>query len=198
MCWYPAKITDFSISKGSKISPVSYNGKALFLGDSITHAAYVDFPSSTYVNLISRKLNYATVNQAIGGDIFSKQHLENLPLMDFDTIFIAYGTNDWKLANDNSPERIEEFFGILNSLYAKADKYVILPIWRGDMNENTEFIYSFEDVRKIIRDAASKYKMNVIDIFDLIPHDPRLFYDEYLHPNEMGFVFYADIVQRQM
>lgn len=192
------KITDFSISNGARISPVSYDGKTVFFGDSITHAAYVDFPSLTYANLISKRLNCYTVNQAIGGDVFSKHHLENLPKMDFDTVFVAYGTNDWKWANDNSPERIGEFFSILNDLYSKSKKYVILPIWRGDADENTELTYSFYDIRKIIKDAAFKYKMNVIDIFDLMPHEPKLFYDGYLHPNEMGFAFYADEVEKYL
>ena len=189
-------ITDFSISKNATISPVSYDSKTIFFGDSITHAAYVDFPSLTYANRVSRKMNYYTVNQAIGGDVFSKYHLDHLPKMDFDTVFVAYGTNDWRWANDSSPERIETFFSILNDLYADASKYVILPIWRADLNENTEFTYSFEDIRKMVKDTASKYKMNVLDVFDLIPHDPKLYYDEYLHPNEMGFLYYADEVEK--
>lgn len=190
------KITDFSISEGAKISPVRYKGKTLFLGDSITHAAYVDFPSLTYANLISKRMNYYTVNEAIGGDVLSKYHLEYLPEMDFDTVFVAYGTNDWKWANANTFERAEEFFGILNNLYAQAVKYVILPIWRADMHENQEFANSFEDIRKIINDVATKYEMAVLDIFDLIPHDPKLYYDAYLHPNEMGFSYYADEIEK--
>ena len=84
------KITDFSITNGANIFPVTYNSKALFLGDSITHAAYIDFPSLSYVNVISKRFNYYTVNQAIGGSIFTKSHLEHLPQIDFDNIFIAY------------------------------------------------------------------------------------------------------------
>lgn len=190
------RITDFSISEGASISSVRYNGKALFLGDSITHAAYVDFPSLIYANLISKKFNYHTVNQAIGGDVFSKHHLEYLPEMDFETVFVAYGTNDWMWANANSYERIEEFFRAFNNIYTEANKYVILPIWRADMKEKPEFTYSFEDIRQIIKDAASKYKINILDVFGLIPHDPKLYYDEYLHPNEMGFSYYADAVQK--
>ena len=190
------RITDFSISYVASISSVSYNGKTLFLGDSITHAAYVDFPSLTYANLISKRFNCHTVNQAIGGDVFSKYHLEYLPEMDFDTVFVAYGTNDWMWANANSPERIEGFFSSLNNIYTKANKYVILPIWRADINEKPEFTYSLEDIRQIIKDTASKYEMNVLDVFDLIPHDPKLYYDGYLHPNEMGFAYYADAVEK--
>lgn len=192
------KITDFSVSDSSNFSPVSYSGKTIFFGDSITHAAYVDFPSLTYANLISKRMNCYTVNQAIGGDVFSKQHLKLLPQLDFDTVFIAYGTNDWMWANAGSPERIEEFFSTLNTLYTGAKKYVILPIWRADMNEKPEFTYSFEQIRKMIKDTASGYQMNIIDVFDLIPHDPKLYYDEYLHPNEMGFQYYADAIEKNI
>lgn len=198
-------ITDFAISDGAEISPVSYNGKTLFLGDSITHAAYVDFPSFTYANRVTKKLGCYTVNEAIGGDVFSVHHLENLPDIDFDTVFIAYGTNDWKWANASSPERIKAFFEKLNAMFGKKKIRVILPIWRSDKDENPDFVYSFDSIRKMICDTASEYKMNVIDVFDMIPHDPVLYY-EYtgspfhpneaclLHPNEMGFVFYANAV----
>ena len=192
------KIRDFAISDGAGISAVSYSCKALFLGDSITHAAYVDFPSLTYANLISKKYQYETVNEAIGGDVFSKHHLSYLPEGDFEQIFVAYGTNDWRWANDSSRERIEEFFSILSDLYPNAEKYVIPPIWRADINENQEFTYSLEDIRRMIQDTASRYHMNVLDVFDMIPHDAKLYYDAYLHPNEMGFSYYADAVEKCM
>ena len=119
-------ITDFAISDGAEISPVSYNGKTLFLGDSITHAAYVDFPSFTYANRVTKKLGCYTVNEAIGGDVFSVHHLENLPDIDFDTVFIAYGTNDWKWANASSPERIKAFFEKNRNIRDKLLMVVIL------------------------------------------------------------------------
>ena len=186
------KIKDFSILDNAAISTVSYNGSTLFLGDSITHAAYVDFPSLTYANTVTKYLDCRTVNEAIGGDVFSKQHLENLPETDFDTVFIAYGTNDWKWANASTRERAEEFFATLDNLYTNAKKYVILPIWRGDMNENSDFKYSFEEIRGMIKEIAGRYNLNIIDLFDSIPHDSKLYYDEYLHPNEIGFSYYSD------
>ena len=195
-CSCAVKITDFAVSEGAKISPVCYASKTIFFGDSITHAAYVDFPSLTYANLVSKHLGCRTVNQAIGGDVFSKQHLEKLPETDFDTVFIAYGTNDWKWANSSTMERAEEFFAALDNLYTNAKKYVILPIWRGDMNENPDFKYSFEEIRSMIKEIAGRYNLNIIDLFDSIPHDSKLYYDEYLHPNEMGFSYYADGVKK--
>ena len=50
----------------------------------------------------------------------------------------------------------------------------------------------------MIKDTASKYKMTVLDLFDSIPHDPKLYFDEYLHPNEMGFSYYADEVLKYL
>lgn len=187
-------ITDFAISEGARLSKVTYSGKTLFLGDSITHAAYADFPSLTYANVISRKYRYETVNEAIGGDVFSKHHLMYLPEGEFDTVFIAYGTNDWMWANEGSPVRIKEFFAIFDGLYQNANKYVIPPIWRADMNEHPEFTYSLEEIRQMIKEEAQNYNIKILDVFELIPHDPKLYFDEYLHPNEMGFSYYADAV----
>ncbi len=152
----------------------------------------------TYVNRVSNKLGFNTVNEAIGGDVFSVQHLENLPDIDFDTVFIAYGTNDWKWANAGSKERITDFFAKLEKMFAKAQKHVILPIWRSDKDENPEFVYTFDEIRNLIRNTASEYGINIIDIFDMIPHDTMLYYDGFLHPNEMGFAYYASAVEKSL
>lgn len=190
------KISDFSISSGAKIERHTYDKNVIFFGDSITHAAYIDFPSMNYTNILSRKLNYNYVNQAIGGDVFDKKHLRFLPDFRADAVFVAYGTNDWRWENETSRERIEEYFSTLNDFYGNIEINVILPIWRGDMNENTEFKYSFWEIRNIIRKTAEKYDANVYDLIECIPHDKILMHDGFLHPNECGFRFYADALEK--
>ena len=192
------KIEDFNIDDGSFIKKADYGKNAYFFGDSITHAAYLDFTSKSYANIISQRYNYCAVNQAIGGDIFDKDHLLYLPDFKPDVIYVAYGTNDWRWANDTCGERICEYFCMLNEHFKDVETNVILPIWRKDLNDCPDLKYSFNDVRNIIKNEAQKYGYNVFDGFNFVPHIEKLFFDEYLHPNEMGFAFYADALQTEI
>ena len=67
----------------------------------------------------------------------------------------------------------------------------ILPLWRGDMNRITA-VGSFEDMRTIIRDAAARFDVDVVDGMELTPHIPDVYADRRLHPNAFGFQFYAE------
>ena len=190
------EISELSISLGSEIQKVVYDKNVIFFGDSITHAAYLDFTSMSYVNILSRKLNYNFVNQAIGGDDFNKNNLMFLPDFKPDSVFVAYGTNDWRWANESSPQRIEEYFNTLKKIYSHTEINVILPIWRGDINEDFELKYSFADVRTMIKETAEKYGATIIDGYNFIPNHELLLRDGYLHPNESGFIFYADSMEK--
>lgn len=194
------KISDFSIDKKAYMNRIEYDKKVLFLGDSITHAAYLDFPSLNYVNIISSRLNYNAVNQAIGGDAFDKNHLLHSPDFKPDIIFVAYGTNNWgdvvPGANKNCREDADEYFSELVKLYSNAEVNVILPIWRKDKDIHPERKFSFNEVSNIIRETAEKYNFNVVDGIDFIPQIEKLYWDGYLHPNEIGFLFYADSLEK--
>lgn len=187
------KISDFSISKQAYMNKIEYDKKALFLGDTITHAAYLDFPSLNYVNIISRRLNFNSVNQAIGGDVFDKNHLLHASDFKPDVVFVAYGTNNWgdvvPGANENCRENVDEFFSELLKLYGNTEVNVILPVWRKDKDSHPEFKFSFDEIRSIIRKTAEKYNFNVVDGIDFIPKIEKLYWDGELHPNEMGFCF---------
>lgn len=190
------KISDFTIDDGAVMEKVQCDKNVYFFGDSITHTGYLAYPSLNYANVISSRLNYNSINLAIGGDIFEKEHLTCLSDFEPDIIYVAYGTNDWRWANEDMVQRVQEYFSTLRFMFANAKVNVILPIWRGDVNDCPELTYSFEDTGNIIRKAAEKYGFNVFDGFNFVPHMEKLFHDKYLHPNEMGFAFYADSLEK--
>lgn len=192
------KISDFTIDDNASMEKIKYNKNVMFFGDSITHTAYLDFPSLNYANILARRLNYNAVNQAIGGDIFDKNHLLYLPTFIPDTVYVAYGTNDWNNANESCRESAKEYFSELIKVYNGAQVNVILPIWRGDKDKYSELKYSFDEIRNIIKEVAESYSLKVIDGMDFVPHIEKLYYDGYLHPNEMGFLFYADSLERKI
>ena len=51
---------------------------------------------------------------------------------------------------------------------------------------------SFEQARHIIRAAAEREGLYVVDGMELVPHVPSVYNDQYLHPNDLGFAFYAE------
>jgi len=46
--------------------------------------------------------------------------------------------------------------------------------------------------RELLARLAASQGFHVLDDYDLVPHDSRLFSDAYLHPNDAGFQLYAD------
>lgn len=71
------------------------------------------------------------------------------------------------------------------------------PLWRADMDEVRE-VGSFETIRKTIADIATSLQMKVIDGFELVPHEPKWFADEILHPNDEGFRLYAENLEKKL
>lgn len=195
-CSALVEIFDFSVSDGSVIENVKYDKNVLFLGDSITHSAYIESPSMSYSNILARKMNYNILNNGIGGDIFLKEHLTPMPEFDPDIIFVAYGTNDWASNTPNAPECIKGYFETLRELYCNTEINVILPIWRKDINDKPDFVFTFIEIREMIKKSAEENGANVIDGFNFVPEPELLWWDGYLHPNESGFVFYADSLEK--
>lgn len=192
------EIFDFTISDGALVNKHEYDKNILFLGDSITHSAYIDFPSLSYSNILSRKKNYNILNQAIGGDIFMKENLDCVPEFKPDIVFVAYGTNDWACNDPSALERIEEYFDLIKKIYDNVEINVILPLWRRDINEHPDFVFSFSTVRETIKKSAMKHGLKVVDGFDFVPEHELLWWDGYLHPNESGFLFYADALEKYL
>ena len=164
--------------------------KYLALGDSITQGYCTKHPSLTYVNIITEKFNTVTVNQAIGGDIFRKENLdENMDLCP-DFITVAYGTNDWKRGMELYTHTFE-YFKKLREIYANMPIFALLPIYRNTQEYPTVNNLTLEDARKIYGKAAEENGITVINAKNFIPHHEDFFCDKVLHPSETGFIYYG-------
>ena len=190
-CQALVEISDFSLSDGAIVKKVEYDKHLLFLGDSITHNGYLEYPSMSYTNILARKLNYSFVNQAIGGDIFSTKNLEHTPNSGFDTVFVAYGTNDWTVNSEDTAKNIEEYFKALRNIFGHTPIIAILPIWRKDKDNYPKRAISFSEIRQMIKKIGESFGVKIIDGFNFVPSDEQFWWDGYLHPNEKGFEFYA-------
>ncbi len=182
------------IQDGCKIIPIKRRYTLYAFGDSITQGYDAQFPSLTYINIFSRKINADVNNFAVAGDIYQTKLLDKTELPAPDIITVASGTNDWNiLAIDYFIENCAAFYKIIQTKYPDTPIYVITPVWRRDTSDFRRIGISFLDVGERIRQICSKYKnVKVIDGYNLVNHSSDFFADKRLHPNDLGFMVYAD------
>ena len=193
-CLFEANMVDFRLDDGAVFEPAKKDCNVLFLGDSITQGYTSEFPSLTYTNIITRKLNAHSINHGIGAGLFDASDLDEDFPFEPDKIFVAYGTNDWYHSGDRDlPQNANAFYQKLCRLYPNAQIYAILPIWRGNLVEKGKnATMSFEEMHVLLADICKNYNVTVIDGMELTPHYEGFFLPDLTHPNEMGFLHYGE------
>ncbi len=188
-----AKIAKLCLDDGAFIQPVRPEKTLLIYGDSITQGYDAKRTSLRYAGKLTEFLEAEEHNRAIGGEIFDAQ----LPKLEAeicpDYVFVAYGTNDWsKAPRERFQEQSREFIKTVSEKYPQAEIFVLTPIWRKDLHKETAF-GDFADVEKELRDACKDLSnVKVVYGFDFVPKDESYYADLYLHPNDEGFVHYAE------
>ena len=185
------RISNVRVSKDAALTPVCRKLKLYCVGDSITQGYNGEYPSQSYANLLADMLGAEELNQAIGGDRFIPQLLEE-PI-DFapDVITVAYGTNDWSHGmHDVLARDAAAFFSRLRALYPTAKIFAVTPIWRNDHRRITD-VGTFEEAERIVRESAEAVGAIPLNGYHMIPHRLDFFEDQHLHPNDFGFRFYA-------
>ena len=178
--------------------PVSSNMKILCLGDSITQGYDAYHSSLSYTNRLSEALDAEILNQAIGGEIFDKKILDEELPFDPDLITVAYGTNDWAILESKEQflTGAECFFKKIRAIYPDKKIVYISPIWRGDYQKpfgtQDTAVGGFEESVKDLQLLAKENGLIVVDGIPLTPHHSDFFADQILHPNDLGFGFYAE------
>lgn len=192
-----AKLLIKDLSVNGSVEKVERKVKYLALGDSITQGYCTKHPSLTYANIVGESLNAYVLNQAIGGDIFYKDNLDENVEFAPDIITVAYGTNDWSRGVDLYTNAFE-YFKRLKELYANALIFALLPIYRDITATPTVNNITLEDGRSLIQKAAEENGITVINAKDFIHHHEDFFCDKTLHPNELGFSFYGQNLYNEL
>ncbi|MBE6970903.1 MAG: SGNH/GDSL hydrolase family protein [Ruminococcaceae bacterium] len=178
------------LDDGASLTPHLPSMRILIHGDSITQGYDAQHPSGCYANLVARHYDAEIVNQAVGGACFNPEVVE--PVGDFDFVLVSYGSNDWSKKNpDAFKADAAAFMYRLNEFYGHVPRFLVLPVWRGDIDERTDTAGDFMVCREWLRKIASDRSIQPLDDFDLLPHDTHLLSDGYLHPNDQGFIPYA-------
>ena len=178
---------------GRGMIPTVRPNRMLIFGDSITQGYDAIYPSHSYANVLADHLNADARNKGIGGDMFCPGLIDEDEQNDPNYITVAYGTNDWYF---KTPEVLEadarEFYSKLTKVYPNAKIFAITPIWRISERENRPG-GDFTRVSSVLKRAAEGLaNVTVIDGYNLVPHDPKLYLDGGLHPAESGFAYYAE------
>ncbi len=188
------------LDDGATFTRVEKQKKMLILGDSITQGWEAFYNSRSYANLLTDFFDADTVNQGVGGAYFHESMLEDHGLTP-DIITVAYGTNDFnrykslEAYRDNCRAYLEK----LISLYPDCKNItVISPIWRDGVLGRTNVAGDFCDCLEIVKEEALSHSLNLIDGLSLVPPKNDLYSDKVLHPNDIGFFYYAHNLLKQL
>lgn len=196
---FGAAIKGLTLENATVAAPIGKARKMLIVGDSITQGYDAVYPSQSYANLITDMLDATAVNQGIGGEVFNPDVIDAALGFSPDLITVAYGTNDYsKRTREDFTAAANEYYARLRRAFPTAKIFALLPIWRGD-TAKPRSVGSFEEAKAIVRAAAEAQANTVVlDGNTFVPHLPEFFSDKYLHPNDMGFKFYADALLAAM
>ena len=188
-----SRLVSLELDDGASITPVAHKLKMISFGDSITHGYDAANPSLSYASLLADALDAEAINKGIGGEFFCPKLAAIRDGIDPDIITVAYGTNDWSRIPPEQFERTsEEFYTNLSRLYPNAKIFALTPVWRGDIGKKT-LIGAFSNVTKQLRKIESSLpNVTVVDCLDFIPHEATMFSSDVVHPNFLGFSYYAD------
>ncbi len=189
---FKCEIESIFLSDGATFATVT-GKKYLFIGDSITQGYTGVYPSNSYANAVARALNAHALNQSIGGAFFNADMLDADIGFIPDKVVIAYGTNDWS-KRDDLFVRADTFCERVIKLFSKSEIIALTPIWRGDIAcvEKVQGV-AFSDMQNRLKEIFKKYpKIKVVDGVNLVPHDEKYFIQDILHPNDDGFIEYAN------
>jgi len=187
-------LSDIEIADGCTVQPVKSDMTIFAWGDSITHGYDAVFPSMSYINRLARHYNAEVINMAIGGEKFVPGLLTDDIKGKPDIITVAYGTNDWSNGlRENFDANSVKFYADASELYPEVKRFAILPIWRADDHRiPNNYGGSFSEASEYLRNAAKENGFVPLDAWFYVPHSPEFYSDKYLHPNDLGFAYYAN------
>lgn len=192
---YNARLTvaNVTLADGSSFQPHSRKYKMLTYGDSLTHGGSASHPSFAYAPRLAAMLNADIISKAIAGEHFYPPLICEKTAEKPDWITVAYGTNDWKhCTKEEFDQGCTAVLKGLTDFYPGTPILLISPTWRSDFNLETPFGEPATAIHAQICKNAKAFE-NVFPIrgWDMLPHSTEYFGDKRLHPNDLGFSFYA-------
>ena len=184
------------LEDGAQIFPHEFDRKLLFIGDSITQGWDTSYDCMSYAWRVSLFFNANSIVHGVGGGRFDPTLVDQIDF-DPDTVFTAFGTNDFGHfpTLDAMRHATRDFLTKIADMYADKRVVVISPIWREIQKKP---MGSFREARQIVIDEAHLLGLLHIDGLSLVPPMPEFFADKTLHPDALGFSLYAEALLAQL
>lgn len=194
--YFPWSVCPFvkavELDDGSTLAPVKRPKTLLVYGDSITQGYDTINLSCHYTAQLAKLLNADIVSKAVGGEIYHPPLAKLKDNLNPDYITVAYGSNDFRKTDGAAFDAdCKAFHTALRENYPKAKIFALTPVWRGDLDEASRFGDFATVEERIVKAVADIPGVTVIRGYDFVPHDPTMFADLYLHPNDEGFTHFA-------
>lgn len=194
--YFPWSVCPFvktvELDDGSSLEPVKRPKTLLVYGDSITQGYDSINLSCHYTTQVAKLLNADIVSKAIGGEIFHPPLAKLRDDFDPDYITVSYGSNDFRKTDGATFDAdCKAFHTALRENYPNAKIFALTPVWRGDLDEASPFGDFTTVEERIVKAVADIPGVAVIHGYECVPHDPTMYADLYLHPNDEGFTHFA-------
>ena len=194
--YFPWSVCPFvkavELDDGASVVPVKRPKTLLVYGDSITQGYDTFAISRHYIPQLAKMLDADVVNKAIGGEIFHPPLAKLKDDLKPDYITVSYGSNDFRKTDGATfSDDCKAFYATLRENYPEAKIFALTPVWRGDLDEASTFGDFMSVDAKITEAVKDIPNVTVIHGYHFVPHDPLLFADIYLHPNDEGFAYFA-------
>ena len=192
-------IKNVEVDDGAYVEPVCYDKRFLFIGDSITQGYNSSYHVASYAWRVIDYYDADAIINGIGGAFYAADTFD-VPAFDPDVIFIAYGTNDFGrggVTMDEKREEICSYLDLVKENYADKKVIVISPIYRCTA-DGTPMSAEFDAFRLYIENETEKRGFNAISGLSLVPPIKEMYADGTLHPNDLGFAYYAESLLRKI
>ena len=189
-----SSLVALELDDGAMAVPVHKKRKILMFGDSITQGYDASRPELTYAVRLADFLSAEAINKGIAGEQFYGRLATLNDDFTPDLITVAYGTNDWRHGTkERFLRECTAFFKNLRETYPDTKIIALTPLWRVDI-ENEQAIgeplsYVTKFIKQVVRETPNAVS---IDCINLIPHRPKHYQTDGVHPIDSGFENYAN------
>lgn len=195
-----SELRTLSLDDGAKVIPVPKKRRVLLFGDSITQGYTTWLPENSYASRIARAMDADLTNKGIGGEVF-RPALADLPEPNQpELILTAYGVNDWSSkTEENFAFDCMAFFKNLRKHYPQARIVELTPIWHKAKEEKEKTHWPSQKLTDhMVAAAEAVGHMTVLDGMELVPWDTACFVEDQIHPNDIGFAYYARALKERL
>lgn len=188
---FHVELARVTLDDGATFRPYTHRGRFLAFGDSITEGFQATVPSMTYVNALSRLMDYEAVNYGIGGDAVRPEAVLPGTYPDCDFVTVAMGTNDLPNAEEaDFRQRVIAYHDRFHEAFPDKPVFILTPIFRFAKCAEQPAGH-LKHFSAILAESARRYdNFRVIDGLTLIPPEKFLYHDK-THPNVGGFAVMA-------